>query len=377
MSLAVMLSQKNIVTVLDIDAERVSKINNKKSTVSDKKIEEFLENKDLSISATSNSSDAYSKADFIIIATPTNFDETKNYFDTSILDSVVREAVKMNNSALIVIKSTVPIGHTSNLRKNFNTENILFSPEFLREGSALEDNLYPSRIIIGSDSSKEEAKAFANLLSECSMKKDPDVLYMDSTEAESVKLFSNSYLAMRVAFFNELDSFAMLNKLDSKNIIDGLALDPRIGQHYNNPSFGYGGYCLPKDSKQLLSNFHNVPNSIIKAIIESNLIRKNFISQFIISKNPDVVGIHRLAMKKESDNFRESAILDIIMNLKPKTKIVIYEPNINSNEFLGFEVIESLKQFKEVSNLVIANRLSSDLKDIHNKVVTRDLYERD
>ena len=373
MSISVLLSQDNNVTVLDIDEERVDKINRKISTVVDEDISNFLTNKKLSISATLNKELAYKNKDFIIIATPTNYDTELNTFDTSSVDSVVIEALQYSRNALIVIKSTLPIGHTSFLQKKYKNDQIVFSPEFLQEGTALKDNLYPSRIILGGNSKK--CRLFGNLLQESAAKDDIKTLYMPSKEAEAIKLFANSYLAMRVSFFNELDSFSQINNLDTESIINGVCLDPRIGQGYNNPSFGYGGYCLPKDTKQLLSNFDKVPQNIIQAIVDSNKTRKDFISDKILKNHPKVVGFYRLIMKDGSDNFRSSAIQDIINRIKSEgIETIIYEPLLCKKNVDDFNVVDSLESFKKSSSIIIANRMSDELIDVKAKVFTRDIF---
>lgn len=373
MSLAVLLAQNNKVKILEIDQARIKKINNNESTIKDDDIEKFLANKTLSISATDDEELAYRDAEFIIVATPTNYDEKTNFFDTSTVDSVISRALILNKKALIVIKSTVPVGHTRNLQEKFKTKRVIFSPEFLREGRALADNLYPSRIIIGGDCSL--SKEFANILLNSTEKKDTRVIFSKPTEAEAIKLFANTYLAMRVAFFNELDTYSLVNELDTKNIIDGVSLDERIGQGYNNPSFGYGGYCLPKDTKQMLANYEEIPQSIIKAIVESNKTRKKFISDYIISKNPSIVGFYRLIMKANSDNFRSSAIQNIINNIKEKgIKVLIYEPSFHDGNFLGLEVEKDLDSFKIRADLIVANRNSEELLDVQDKLFTRDIF---
>jgi UDPglucose 6-dehydrogenase len=374
MSLAALLSKKNKVKVLDINETRVNLVNEKLSTVSDDQIDEFLKNEKLSLCATSDEKEAFIGADFIIIATPTNYDENKNYFDTSSVTSAIKQSLKYNTKALIVIKSTVPIGYTDSLITKFNTNKIIFSPEFLREGNALYDNLYPSRIIIGADEN-DLSKNFVNILKKAALKKDIKVIHTNPKEAEAIKLFANTYLAMRVAFFNELDSYSLVNKLDTKSIISGICLDDRIGNYYNNPSFGYGGYCLPKDTKQLVSNYEKIPNSLMKSIIESNSVRKNFLADNILKKNPKTVGFYKLEMKKNSDNFRDSAILGIIEKIKSKNvKVLIYEPNIHNNSFDGNECIKSIAEFKERSEIIVTNRFSNELADCFNKVFTRDLF---
>ena len=373
MSLAVLLSQNNEVTVLDIDSARVDKINNKFSTVADSEIELFLSEKELSITATTDKKIAYEGASFVIVATPTNYDTKNDYFDTSSVDDVVGDALELNKQAYVVIKSTIPVGHTKLLQEKYATNRIIFSPEFLREGQALKDNLYPSRIIIGSQ--LEAGKTFAKILAQGAKKQDIETLFIDSTEAEAVKLFSNTYLAMRVSFFNELDSYALSNDLNAESIISGVCLDERIGGGYNNPSFGYGGYCLPKDTKQLLANFDQVPQTLMQAIVSSNSKRKDFIADSIINLKPRIVGIYKLSMKKDSDNFRASAILGIMRRIKDKgIEIVIYEPDLKENEFENLKVLDSLKSFKDISDIIISNRLSSDLDDVADKVFTRDLF---
>ena len=374
MSISVLLAQKNDVTVIDIDPERVSKINNKISTINDQDIDSFFLEKTLSIHATSNKKNAYKDADFVIVATPTDFIEELNYFDTTTVDSVVKDIIELDKETVIVIKSTLPIGHTKKLQKKYDTNRIIFSPEFLREGNALRDNLNPSRIIVGNEHSK--SNEFSEMLVDAAEKNPIDVMHVNSSEAEAIKLFSNSYLAMRVAFFNELDTFAMLNELDAKNIINGISLDSRIGSSYNNPSFGYGGYCLPKDTKQLLSNFHNVPQSLINSIIESNSLRKNIIAREIIKKNPRSVGIYRLVMKKDSDNHRFSAINEIIDILRNENlNIIIYEPFIeNLDDFKEFKIEKNIEKFKEISEIIIANRVDPELNSVKDKVFTRDIF---
>ncbi len=372
-SMGVLLSQHNTVTIYDTDENKVNKINKKISPIVDKKISHFLANKNLTINATSQKKVAYLDADLIIIATPTNYDNNLNSFDTSSIDDVVSDIFDNNKEATIVIKSTVPIGYTEKLNKEFSTTNIFFSPEFLREGMALEDNLNPSRIIIGT--SESIGSKFASLLIEAADKKDIPIFYMESNAAEAVKLFSNSYLAMRVSFFNELDSFALSNKLNSKDLIDGVCADQRIGDGYNNPSFGYGGYCLPKDTKQLLSAFKDIPQSLMQSIVDSNEKRKLFLSDCILNKKPKVVGIYRLIMKKESDNYRESAIIDILNILKDNgINVIIYEPLITSAFIFECEIINDINMFKELSEIILCNRMDSDLADIGDKVFTRDIY---
>jgi len=373
-SLAVLLSQKHEVVVLDIDEERVNKINKKQSTVKDNAIMKYYNEKSLSLSATLDKHKALTGADFIIIATPTNFNNESSSLDTSPVDSVVKDAMSINKNGLVVIKSTIPIGHTEMLRKKYSTDRIVFSPEFLREGTALVDNLYPSRIIVGGFCKKSES--FLNILRDCSENHSVKTLLMSSSEAEATKLFSNTYLAMRVAFFNELDTFAASNDLDVNNIINAVALDPRIGEGYNNPSFGYGGYCLTKDTKQLLANYKGIPQNIIQAIISSNKARKEFIADQIIKEDIRTVGIHRLGMKKDSDNFRSSAILGIIDRIKARgLEVIIYEPLLLEETYKDCKVISDLEDFKSISDLILANRKSNDLEDIGSKVFTRDIFE--
>ena len=373
MSLSVLLSSKHEVKVLDVDEKKVKKINQKMTTVADIDIEKALEEKNLSLCATLNKKEAYKDADFIIISTPTDFDLNANRFNTSIVDNVISDAIEQNNKALIVIKSTLPIGHTQSLQKKFKTKRIIFSPEFLREGQALFDNLNPTRIVVGGDC--ELSINFAEILEDCSNKSNVLKLFMKASEAEAVKLFSNSYLAMRVSFFNELDNFAILKKLDSTKVIEGISADPRIGNHYNNPSFGYGGYCLPKDTKQLLSNFDQIPQELISAIVESNNVRKDFISEQIRALKPKVIGIYRLSMKSGSDNFRDSAVQDIIENLSDEFDLIIYEPLISDSYFGSLKVCNDINSFKNVSDIIIANRVSETLNDVREKVFTRDIFQ--
>jgi UDPglucose 6-dehydrogenase len=376
MSLAVLLAQYNDVMVLDVDASRVEKVNNKQSTVVDTEIEAFLADKELNLTATLDKQAAYKGASFVVVATPTNYDPDTNRFDTSSVDSVVGDALELNADALVVIKSTIPVGHSKSLQEKHATDCVIFSPEFLREGQALKDNLYPSRIIVGSQ--LEAGKAFANLLVEGAEKKDIETLFIRSTEAEAVKLFANTYLAMRVSFFNELDSYALAHDLDTKSIINGVCLDERIGEGYNNPSFGYGGYCLPKDTKQLLANYDQVPQTLIQAIVSSNTTRKDFIADSIIKLDPKVVGIYRLVMKQGSDNFRASAIQGIMKRIKAKgIEVVIYEPTYDEAEFFQSKVISSLDEFKNTSDVIISNRMSDELDDVEEKVFTRDLFGSD
>lgn len=378
LSIATLLSQHHEVVALDIIKEKVDMINNKVSPIQDKEIEDFLNSKKLNLRATLNAEKAYVDAEFIVIATPTNYDEETNSFDTSAVESVINDALKYNNIATIVIKSTIPVGYTKGINKKFNTNRIIFSPEFLREGKALYDNLYPSRIVVGEKS--ERAKLFADLLKNCAIKKDIKTLFTDSSEAEAIKLFANTYLALRVAYFNELDTYCELQNLNSKDIIEGIGLDPRIGTHYNNPSFGYGGYCLPKDTKQLKANYkeNNVPNNLIDAIVDSNITRKKHIAHMIMKKNPKTVGIYRLTMKANSDNFRASAIQDIITELNNYgIEIIIYEPTIKDLTFGGFKVINDFNTFEEAVDIIVANRLDNFINDVKKPIYTRDLYIRD
>jgi len=373
MSLAVLLAQHNDVVVLDVDASRVDRVNKRQSTVADTEIEAFLAEKDLSLKATLDKQEAYKDANFVVVATPTNYDPDTNRFDTSSVDSVVVDALELNADALVVIKSTIPVGHTKSLQEKHETNRVIFSPEFLREGQALKDNLYPSRIIVGSQ--LEAGKAFANLLVEGAEKQDIETLFIRSTEAEAVKLFANTYLAMRVSFFNELDSYALSHELDTSSIINGVCLDERIGKGYNNPSFGYGGYCLPKDTKQLLANYENVPQTLIQAIVSSNTTRKDFIADEILKLKPKTVGFYRLVMKEGSDNFRSSAIQGIMKRIKSKgIEIFVYEPKLEQDRFYGSKVLCDIENFKKVSDIIVANRASSLLSDCTNKVFTRDIF---
>ena len=376
LSIATLLSQKNEVVALDIIPEKVEMINNRISPIRDKEIEEFFQEKKLNLKATLDYKKAFQDAKFIVISTPTNYDDEKNYFDTSSVENIIQKVISMNIDTTMVVKSTIPVGFIKSVKEKYHIDNIMFAPEFLREGKALYDNLYPSRIIVGEKSKR--AEEFANLLKECALKKDIPVKFMESTEAEAVKLFANTYLALRVAYFNELDTYAEMKGLDTKDIIEGVGLDPRIGTHYNNPSFGYGGYCLPKDTKQLLANFDNVPQNLIRAIVRANQTRKKHISDMIMQKKPNVVGIYRLTMKKNSDNFRASAIQGIIENLKEEgVEILIYEPTLKDESFDDCKIVNDFSEFSKKADVILANRMAEELKSVKDKVYTRDLYSRD
>lgn len=376
LSLATLLSVKNEVVALDVIPEKVEKINNRISPIQDEYIEKYFKEKNLNLKATLDYKEAFTGAKFIIISTPTNYDSEQNYFDTSSVEDIIKKVISMNIDTTMVVKSTIPVGFIESIKKKYNIDNIMFSPEFLREGKALYDNLYPSRIIVGEKSKR--AEEFANLLKESCLKEDVVIKYMNSTEAEAVKLFANTYLALRVAYFNELDTYAELKGLNTKDIIDGVCLDPRIGNHYNNPSFGFGGYCLPKDTKQLKANYKDVPENIISAIVESNRTRKDHIANMIIKRNPKVVGIYRLTMKSGSDNFRASAIQGVMKRIKGKgIEVIVYEPTLKEDNFFNSKVVNDLNEFKKLSDIIIVNRIDDNIKDIENKIYTRDIFARD
>ena len=376
LSLATLLSVKNEVVALDVIPEKVEKINNRISPIQDEYIEKYFKEKNLNLKATLDYKEAFTGTKFIIISTPTNYDSEQNYFDTSSVEDIIKKVISMNIDTTMVVKSTIPVGFIESIKKKYNIDNIMFSPEFLREGKALYDNLYPSRIIVGEKSKR--AEEFANLLKESCLKEDVVIKYMNSTEAEAVKLFANTYLALRVAYFNELDTYAELKGLNTKDIIDGVCLDPRIGNHYNNPSFGFGGYCLPKDTKQLKANYKDVPENIISAIVESNRTRKDHIANMIIKRNPKVVGIYRLTMKSGSDNFRASAIQGVMKRIKGKgIEVIVYEPTLKEDNFFNSKVVNDLNEFKKLSDVIIVNRIDDNIKDVENKIYTRDIFARD